>query len=80
MFSKLVLLGFSGLLFFSGCSHIENVQPPKLKKHVVIQKKKNEIFDMFNNKFHFKNKKLYNKKPIYEIIYQNYNQRKTDGK
>jgi len=79
MFSKIVLLGFSGMLFFSGCSHVENVQPPKPKKHVV-QKKKNEIFDMFNNKFHFKNKRSYSKKPIYEIIYQNYNQRNKNGK
>ena len=73
MFNRIILFCFGGLLFFSGCSSVEKVKPPKPKKQVLVQKEKNEIFNMFNDKFHFKNRKADSVKPIYEIMYQNYN-------
>jgi len=73
MWNKIILFSFGGLLLFSGCSSsLQNVEPAKIKQSIVIQKAKNEIFSMFNSKFHFKSQKKDSERPIYVIMYQNY--------
>lgn len=74
MLNKIVLLSCLGIFFFSGCASTqEEVKPVEVKKIVVVKKERNEISNMFNKKFHFKNKRV-GDKPIYQIIYQNYKQ------